>query len=448
MGRVNFYLKKAEPTTGKCLIYLKYKYNKQVLVWTFGQSVKETDWDAARQRVKDKKATTANGDYLLNDTLDKLGEVLQAAHKAELVNGQPDPTTLKKHLNAFWNRNTKGDDTPTFYKLLDRFISGEIKHKGKEKSPNTIKTYNTLRGHLVAFERVRKYGVDFDTINLDFLYKYITFLRSKFTEADVRGIQDEKIKKSLLSLPVGQNAIAKDVQIIKTVMKKAVTMGQTTNLQHEHEDFTAVREESDSVYLTDREILKLYRHDFSNNKRYQAIRDLFVFGCYVGLRYSDYSTVKPENIVEIENERGEKKLFIKMITKKTGSLVIIPCSPVVLEIFDRYQHNPNKLPKAYSNQKFNTLIKEVCKEAGFTEKGRLSTNPDLELWQAVSSHTARRSMITNTYLSGFPVQDLMKISTHTTEKAFMKYLKVSKLDAAKRLDTHMGKVWGSYLKAV
>ena len=27
MGAINFYLKKAEPTTGKSLIYLQFKYN-------------------------------------------------------------------------------------------------------------------------------------------------------------------------------------------------------------------------------------------------------------------------------------------------------------------------------------------------------------------------------------------------------------------------------------
>lgn len=59
----------------------------------------------------------------------------------------------------------------------------------------------------------------------------------------------------------------------------------------------------------------------------------------------------------------------------------------------------------------------------------------------ISSHTARRSFATNYYLEGFPTIDLMKITGHKTEKAFLTYIKVSQLDTAKRLNQHMKKKW-------
>ena len=95
--------------------------------------------------------------------------------------------------------------------------------------------------------------------------------------------------------------------------------------------------------------------------------------------------------------------------------------------------------------KFNLYIKEVAQLAGFTAKGRVANEPDKELWQLISSHTARRSMATNYYLQGFPTIDLMKITGHTTERAFLKYIKVSKLDTAKRLQVHIKKNWSKYL---
>src|SRR5262249_21915053 len=155
------------------------------------------------------------------------------------------------------------------------------------------------------------------------------------------------------------------------------------NQWHLHEDFTAAREDTDAVYLSEREIIKLYNFDFSNSKRLESVRDLFVFGSFVGLRFSDYSSVKPENIVEIENEDGSKENYIKLIPKKTNDLVIIPCNPIVLQIFKKYSHNANRLPKAISNQKFNEAIKDACKLAGFNEIGRLGTDPKKELWQCV-----------------------------------------------------------------
>jgi integrase len=78
----------------------------------------------------------------------------------------------------------------------------------------------------------------------------------------------------------------------------------------------------------------------------------------------------------------------------------------------------------------------------------LVDNPELELWQCVASHTARRSAATNYYLQGFPVIDLMKITGHKTEKSFMKYIKISKLDAAKRLSVHMRKIWSERMLQV
>ena len=92
--------------------------------------------------------------------------------------------------------------------------------------------------------------------------------------------------------------------------------------------------------------------------------------------------------------------------------------PDCIRYIHKYDGNQNKLPKSLSNQKFNDYIKEAGKLAGMAEKGRLSTNPELQLWQCISSHTARRSFATNYYLQGFPTIDLMKVTGHKTEKAF------------------------------
>lgn len=84
-------------------------------------------------------------------------------------------------------------------------------------------------------------------------------------------------------------------------------------------------------------------------------------------------------------------------------------------------------------------IKTEVPGTGLSMAG-LSSDVNLELWQCVSSHTARKSFATNYYLQGFPVIDVMKITGHKTEKAFMKYIRITKLDAAKRLSSHMKKM--------
>ena len=55
-------------------------------------------------------------------------------------------------------------------------------------------------------------------------------------------------------------------------------------------------------------------------------------------------------------------------------------------------------------------------------------------WELVSSHTARRSAVTNMYKSGLlDKREMMAISGHTTEKIFEDYIKLGTFEQAKRI---------------
>jgi integrase len=411
---VNFYLKHCAGYANHT-IYLQFKFDGHRLRYYLKQSIEKSKWNVKKQRSRDGNIKTADGKHGLNDLLNNLADVCIAAYHTELANGNPTPAQLKKHLDAFMAQNHDAErleaERPTFKNLVDRFIAGEIKHKGKDKAANTIKTYKTAQGHFLDFEKATGYKVDFETINLDFYYKFVNYLQH--------------------TANLSTNAIGKIVQILKVFMAEGVDLNLTNNLEFRKKKFAVTREETDAVYLSEDEIMTLYKHDFGDNKRLEQVRDLFVFGCWVGLRFSDYNNVKPENIIDVNGEK-----FIRIKTKKTGAVVYVPCNPVVMAIFKRYEKSPNKLPKSISDVKFNLYIKEACKAAGLTETGRLLNEPDAELWQHVTSHTARRSFATNYYLEGFPTTDLMKITGHKTEKSFRQYIKVTKLDAAKRMAEH------------
>jgi integrase len=437
MGEVNFYLKKSEVKTGKSLIVLHKQYSGKRLVFSTGQTIDPNAWNPKKQRVKNNSLTTSSGTQYLNDYLNGLQNECDVAYNKALKDGTPAPELLRHHLKNFINNvsndEKSNNDKATLFQLIDRFINNEIKHQGRDKAINTLKIYKGCKNHLLAFEQEEnlkrekakqgKIKVDFDYINLNFYYSFVSYLKSK---------------------GLGPNAIGKYIQTVKVFMAEAVDMELTSNLAFRHRKFAVTRAETDAVYLSEKELISLYQHDFTDNKKLEQVRDLFIFGCFVGLRFSDYSTVKPENIVKIGGEN-----FIKQVTTKTKELVYIPFNPIVTEIFRKYDNSPNKLPKTISNQKFNDYIKEACKAAGLTEKARLSTDPNLELWECVSSHTARRSFATNLYLEGFPTIDIMKITGHKTEKAFMSYIRVNKLDAAKRLNDHnKRKNWSEILMKV
>lgn len=416
---VHFRLK-PQDKEGLSIIYLQFLYSGRRLFYSFGQSIKPIDWNIKKERVKNKQSTTADGKFSLNDLLDHLESICIKTYTESLKNGIPEPDLIRGAMEAFVNKNHHNKEIftkPTLFSLVDRFIRGEIKFRGKDKSKSSLKNYHAVSKHLKAYENFAKIKLDFESITLDFFYSYVSFLKNK--------------------LHLAVNTIAKDISILKVFMSEAVDLEYTENMKFKHKKFSFNEEETDHVYLTEAELEKLYRFKIANRKLEQ-VRDLFIFGAWVGLRFSDFSNIKPENIIKIEED-----LFIKITTQKTKELVIIPCNPVVMEIFEKYKNNTNKLPSKISNQKFNEYIKDACKLAELTETGRLSSRPNEPLATLISSHTARRSFATNFYLQGFPTIDLMKVTGHKTERSFLKYIRVSKLDTAKRLNAHIKQNWKS-----
>ena len=422
--QVNFRLK-PEGKDGLSNIVLDFAYQKRRLRYEFGQSVKLVDWNEKKQRVKNKLTTTIDGKFALNDMLDNLELTCLRAYSEALKDGIPDPIILKTTLDLLIDKNHNNAEVsnkPTLFSLAQRFFEGEIKFRGRDMSRGSLNNYAAVTKHLKEYQTYSKSRVDFDTIDLNFFYSYVSYLKNK-----------QKL---------AVNSIAKDISIIKVFMGEAVDLDYTDNMKFKHKKFAFNEEETDHVYLTEDELTKLYKLSITN-KKLDEVRDLFIFGAWVGLRFSDFSNIKKENIIQIDGD-----YFIKMITQKTKELVIIPCNPVVMQIFEKYADRPNRLPKTISNQKFNDYIKDVCKLAEFNEKGRVSSRPKDILAELVSSHTARRSFATNYYLQGFPTVDLMKITGHKTERSFLKYIRVSKLDTAKRLSAHIKAIWSKKLSSV
>jgi hypothetical protein len=69
-------------------------------------------------------------------------------------------------------------------------------------------------------------------------------------------------------------------------------------------------------------------------------------------------------------------------------------------------------------------------------------SPAIKRFLSVSVFLPSARSTTNHYLQGFPTIDLMKITGHKSERSFLKYIRISKLDAARRFNEHIKKKWG------
>ena len=63
-------------------------------------------------------------------------------------------------------------------------------------------------------------------------------------------------------------------------------------------------------------------------------------------------------------------------------------------------------------------------------RGGKITSTKHKKYELIKSHTARRSFATNLYLKGAPTVSIMKLTGHTTETNFMKYIKVTREENA------------------
>lgn len=280
--------------------------------------------------------------------------------------------------------------------------------KGTPMAPKTIFQFHNLKRHLQNFQKKQK-TFEFESIDMVFYKSFVDHLTIK--------------------LKMAPNTIGKLITNLKVFMREALEDGLTTNNIFTHRKFKSVTSKSDTVYLNKDEIKALLAIDLSKQPRYEKVRDIFVVGCYIALRHSDLSKIKPENI-----ENG----MIDMIQTKTGKQVIIPMLNEVVTILEKYN---NTLP-GISNQKYNAYMYEVCKQCEvlakeitiFEIKGGKKITRVEPKYEFVSSHTARRSFATNEYKAGdLSISEIMSLTGHTTEKSFYLYIRETPKGTAERI---------------
>jgi integrase len=289
--------------------------------------------------------------------------------------------------------------------LFSDFISDTIKRKSRRMKESYGRNYRTVLYQIDRFCSETGAVLYTNSINEEFLDDFIVYLESK------------NLKKSYIKTILDS---------MKAMIRKAANYGYAVD--RSYDDVEIDQEEIPAVYLTMNEIARIYYFQ-GLTKKQERIKDLFVVGCYTALRYSDLSTLKKENF-----SGG----YISKITKKTGARVIIPIHDFVAEIYAKYDGD---ISTNLSSQHFNRYIKRICEKIGISDKvtqmytkGGIIVTEIKEKWELISSHTARRSGATNLMRTGrLSVNDIMKITGHTSEKSFMRYVKTSKEDNAKQM---------------
>lgn len=296
-------------------------------------------------------------------------------------------------------------------------------------SDRTRNKYGTTLRHLKNFESVRNKVITFDEIDQEFYLEFVDYLRNHATKAPTE--KDPHPDPIIMT----ENTVGKHIGMFKLIMNAAGKAGIDSIEKYDSKDFVKPNEEVVKIYLTEKELHKIYNLDLSSSNYLNKVRDLFLIGCYTCLRFSDFSDLKKENIYK--NDQGT---FLKVNTMKTEQIVVIPIHWIVLSILEKYNY---ELPMGISNQKMNDYLKELGLMAGIDDpvsikkrEGGIPVIRTKPKYQLITTHTARRSGATNMFLAGIPAISIMKITGHKTESAFMRYIQMSQEDNANLLLKH------------
>ena len=404
-------------------VYVRVQSGKAIdIVCKSDLITKRTSWSNENQKTKDNRE--------LNEKLSALRITIENAimsvHQSDLVEmlGTRNPdrqrsrdrnkvliSWLQTVIDRHWH--------PEKYQVtLFSFIQDFME---KSKSKPNLKTgrpvgYQMLSDYSKTFEDLKAFAaqkgrpIDFRNINLEFFDEFVDYLQKK---------------------KLALNTVKKKITILKVFLNAAKEDGKNPYEGYKSKSFRLKGEDSESIYLDEDELSQIYELDLSKEPELDQVRDLFLVASWTGCRFSDIGQITPENI-------SNGMIYVKQ--HKTGQKVVIPCNPVVTAILDKYS---GILPKSATNQKFNDNIRIVAEMAEINKKTSKTITkggkPDTKIYQKyklVTAHAARRSFATNLSKAGFPSIDLMRITGHKTETSFLKYIKTTSEDSAKKLQVH------------
>ncbi len=372
-----------------------------VIVINTKEKVNPKHWNKTTYRAITTGKGKMDGARELNQFLDALEtDIKKTIREIRSDNVTADFNEIKlKLLEKF-----SGKATTDVFNALDKFI--EVRRSDLTQS--TLKKFSNIKKHLSDFEKSRKTKLTFGSMDLLFYDAFINFL-----------IYDQKMNN---------NTAYKNISLLKTFFNWAYERG-INNYEH-FRKFKKKEYDVDIITLSEEELNRIEQLDLSQNLRLDRTRDLFLFACYTGARFSDIENISRADI-------KNNVWYLRQV--KTRNITEIPLIDRALEILAKYEKYEKALP-TITNQKLNKYLKELGETAGINDPVRISEqrgNKVIEVeypkFELITTHTARRTFITLSLTKGMSPQIIMSITGHRTYNAFKKYINLVTADKEKAL---------------
>ncbi len=362
-------------------------------------------WDAKMQRVLPGNPDAES----INRTIEKwLSDMSEIFARYELLEKRiPTPGEIKELFNDMIGRETKinkvlPSPTAEFFKIYDLFTSSMGKQN--QWAQSTYINFRCLRKHIKEFNP----HISIPIINENFMRNFIDYYERS-------GYRNTTIAKH----------ISLFLWFLRWAAKKKYYNGNIHKTFKPKLKGVAI-ESKEIIFLSQEEIKLLQNHTFISKQRHlEQARDVFLFCCFTGLRYSDVAKLKRCDI---------KKGAIHIVTKKTLDALSIELNKYSQAILDKYKdnvYNKNLALPVVSNSRMNVYLKKIGQLCGLDEptkivyfNGNQRHEEVYPKWALLTTHCARRTFVITALQLGIPAEVIIRWTGHADYSSMRPYIKI------------------------
>ena len=392
-------------------IRMRVNFASQRIEFTTGYRIDVAKWDGDKQRVKNGctnklKQSASEINAALLGYYTELQEIFKRFEVAEIT---PSPAEVKEAFNNRHGQNEKTElasaDTSNvpsnFYEAFDDFV--RVCGRQNDWTHSTFEKFAAVKNHLKNFRS----ELSFDFFDEEGLTEYVQYLR------EVREMRNSTIGKQL--------------SFLKWFLRWSFKQGMHSNNAYDAFKPKLKDTQKKIIFLTWEELNKLREFKIPPTKQaLERVRDVFLFQCFTGLRYSDVFNLRRSDI------KGD---HIEVTTVKTSDSLIIELndhSRAILEKYKEVEFENDKALPVITNQKMNDYLKEVAELAEINEpvrqtyyKGNERIDEVTPKYALLGTHAGRRTFICNALALGIPPQVVMKWTGHSDYKAMKPYIDIA-----------------------
>ena len=378
--RVVFYLRSNYVNKeGKTSVMLRiYLNNERLSLGSTGISVKSSQWDKEKERIKGRTTEALNTNLQLDNIASGLQSIFRRIEMSDVV-------SLERIKSEFLG---KKEEIDTLMQLFEKHNGDVAKQVGVSVGKATLQKYNVCKRHFSEF--------------LEKQYKRSDLKLTELTYVVIREFD------LYLRTEVGQNAntATKTMKTFKTITLLGQKMGVLL-----HDPFMNHRFHIEPVnrgFLTDEEILLIANKDLGIS-RLELVRDIFIFSCFTGLAYIDVSNLTPDHIVTL----GDKQWIMtqRQKTSVETNVLLLDIPKAIIAKYGGKTYRNGKLFPMLTNQKTNSYLKEIADICGIKKN--------------LTFHLARHMFATMSLSKGVPMESVSKMLGHTNIRTTQIYARIT-----------------------